>query len=244
MKKIVALLLCIAMLCGTCAVAVYADEGNPDDMEIVSYIDDENPLPDPVVDPPVTPQPSGNGKVAKMRLCSNWTGLPSLGHIWIYFENISDHTLQVGAYTLPVGEGVSVGSFALTRSDGAGIYYNIESYTGNVIGMNDSLYIEKEINESQLKAVSNYILIANFWDPIIFNCLFFASMAWNIGGGGFVFPICIFPFITRLQLRLHGAKSGLSMYCPDRNRVYKQRSFGSAAHLERVSDGSVDTAPG
>lgn len=182
--------------------------------------------------------------VANMYLCSNWSGLPSLGHIWVYIENISDKTLTVGAYELPPKQGVSIGTFALTRSDGAGVYYNIEAYCGNKFGMSSFISMKTELNESELNTVSNKILSSNFWDPIIINCAFFAISTWDMGGGAFVFPIVVLPVLARIQLKMHSYSSDLKMYYPDREQVYKQHGAGSGATLSVVSDGSVDTVPG
>lgn len=182
--------------------------------------------------------------VAILYLCSNMSGFPSLGHIWIYIENVSDQTLTVGKYELPAGEGVSVGTFALTRSDGMGIYYNVEAYCGNLFSMKSPLYIKKEINQSQLNAVSRKILNGNFWEPMFMNCVFFAAGSWDAAGGSFVFPVTMFPIFARLQMKLKGAKTDLTMFNPGRDRVYKQKGSGSSATLKVVSDGTVDTVPG
>lgn len=187
---------------------------------------------------------SQDSAVADIYLCSNWSGLPSLGHVWIYIENTSDKSLTVGKYTLPAGEGVSVGTFALTRDDGAGVYYNIEAYCGNKYNMDTFIYLKKSINKSQLDSISNKILSHNFWDPIIFNCAEFAAGCWNAAGGSFIFPVTVFPVFTRIQIKAHSYGSDKKMFYPDRENVYKQRGSGSSAYLEVVSDGSVDSVPG
>ncbi len=184
------------------------------------------------------------GTVALMYLCSNWTGFPSLGHIWAYFENVSEEPLRLGAYDLPAGEGVSVGTFGLTRSDGFGIYYNIEAYTSNVYGMDDSLYLRVELNSQKFEKISRKILNANWWDPIIVNCAFFAITKFNIGYDGFMFPWVVFPGIARMNMKRRDAQSPLTMFDPGRDRVFKQKGRGENARLVIVEDGSVDTPPG
>lgn len=182
--------------------------------------------------------------VATLSLCSNWTGFPSLGHIWVYVENVSDHPIKVGAYEVPVGQGVSIGTFGLTRSDGFGIYYNIEAYTGNFYGMGDALSLKTELNNSELDGISKKIANSNFWDPIVFNCAFFAITTWMKGGGSFVFPVVVFPALARLQMRTHNPEKAVHMYYPSRDQVLKQKGSGSSATTEIVKDGSVDTPPG
>ena len=182
--------------------------------------------------------------VALLYLCSNWTGFPSLGHIWIYIENVSNKAMKVGVYDLPAGEGVSVGTFGLTRSDGFGVYYNIEAYTGNLFGMGESMYLMTELNQKEFDNVSNKIATSNFWDPAIFNCAFFAITTWMTGGGSIMMPIVVFPTFARIQMKLQNYKSGLKMFYPSRENVYKQIGNGSSAKLRKVVDGSVDTPPG
>lgn len=182
--------------------------------------------------------------VAVLYLCTNHTGFPSLGHIWIYIENVSDKEIKVGLYDLPAGEGVSVGTFGLTRSNGFGVYYNIEAYTGNLYGMEDSFSIRVEMNEEKMQKISKKILRANWWDPIVVNCAFFAITSWNKAGGKFMFPWVVFPVFARTQMKRRDYTENLEMFDPGRERVYKQKGFGENARLIPVKDGSVDTPPG
>ena len=270
LKKAAALLLCIAVIFGTGSLFAYAadlqgiperfasefnlpeDEGEgregseetptepdlPDEGETEEK-DEEN------FDPSAPPSNQyAADTVAVFYLCSNWTGLPSLGHIWTYVENVSDEWLQIGAYRLRPGEGVSVGKFALTRSDGAGIYYNVESYTANLFGMENCLCLKTEMTKADVDKFSSQILRANFWDPIIFNCASFAIFAWNSASGKFIFPIVVFPFLARIQMKAYGADTSFTMFAPDRDSVYKQKGFGDSAALQIVSDGTLDTPPG
>lgn len=197
-----------------------------------------------VVDPPEEVEYDPN-HVADFYLMSNASGFPSLGHIWIYIENVSPRDIQVGCYTCPPGEGVSVGCFGLTRSDGFGVYYNIEAYCGNKFPekLVDCYHVKTEMNEEQTNAVSKKILRSNWWDPIVVNCCFFALSAWNKAGGKWRFPWTCFPFFAKLGIKRTG-EPGVSMFDPGRERVFKQKGSGDKAYIEPVKDGSVDTVPG
>lgn len=223
------------------------DPGIPDDPEIP----DEPGTPDDpeTPDEPGTPDDPekpiyAEDTVALLYLCSNSTGFPSLGHIWIYFENVTENALKVGAYELPAGEGVSVGTFGLTRSDGFGIYYNVEAYTGNLHGMEKTLYLMTELDQSTFDKISKKILRKNWWDPIAVNCAFFAISIWNKGDGPSMFPWVVFPVFARTQMKSRGAKTDLKMFYPEFERVYKQKGSGDNARLVNVDPGTVDTPPG
>lgn len=197
----------------------------------------------PPINPPEEPDSGSDGYVANLYICSNNSGFPSLGHIWIYIENTCGHTLTIGKYELPPGEGVSVGTFTLTRSDGMGIYYNVESYTGNLFGVAKPVASMTRMNEEQVRKVSDKILRSNFWEPLFMNCVFFAATTWMKGGGSFIFPVTMFPVFARLMIK-NKPQATLNMYNPGRNRVYKQHGNGSDATLTVCSDGTVDTPPG
>lgn len=184
--------------------------------------------------------------VADFYLMSNASGFPSLGHIWIYIDNVSPRDLQVGCYTCPPGEGVSVGCFGLTRSDGFGVYYNIESYCGNLFPekLKKCYRLKTEMNEEQANKVSNKILHSNWWDPMVVNCVFFALSSWNKAGGRWRFPWTCFPAIAKVGIKRDGVPGVDIMIDPGRDRVFKQKGSGSKAVLKPVKDGSVDTVPG
>ena len=244
-KKALVLLLCAAVLLGTCSLFSYADTA-PENTDLVSGL--SNASGDKVSgllsSASAEGQKYASDTVAVFYLCSNWTGLPSLGHIWTYIENVSEKPLKIGTYYLLGGEGVSVGKFALTRSDGAGIYYNVESYTAALYGMEDCLYIKTEMTLKDVEKLSERILYSNFWDPAVFNCASFAISSWNMVSDRYMFPFVVLPFVARFQLRAYGAQTDLKMYAPDRHSVYKQINFGDDATMRPVSDGTVDTPPG
>ncbi len=276
MKKIISLLLAVALALPTCATFAYAVEDavplqaaveetaapaeEPQEQEaaelpglgsliMAAFLDEE---PDDGETPgegeePEEPEPPvyDPNYVADFYLMSNASGFPSLGHVWVYIENKSPVDLQVGCYTCPPGEGVSVGCFALTRSDGAGVYYNIEAYCGNKYpeDLKSCFHMVKPINQSELDKVSNYILRANWWDPMVVNCVFFALTCWNKAGGNYMFPWRCFPFFAKIAIKRMG-EPGVNMFDPGRERVFKQRGSGSNARMELCQDGSVDTVPG
>lgn len=184
-----------------------------------------------------------NEIVAKISICSRVREVPSLGHIWIYIHNISDRTLKVGAYELPSGEGVSIGTFANTRDDGKGIYYNIEAHCINKYGDHDFFSITKDMSAATLEKVSNRILDLNHWD-IFKNCMHFAFKVWKDATGQ-GFANFLFPAFGEMQLRMVGARNkALYMYHPTADRVYKQQGSGSGAYLTVVRSSSLETPVG
>lgn len=186
---------------------------------------------------------SGDEIVARISVCSRVKEVPSLGHTWIYIHNISDEPIQVGAYTVPVGEGVSIGTFANTRDDGKGVYYNIESHCINKYGDHDFFSITKEISADTLNKVSNKILTLNNWN-IFNNCMQFTFTVWQTATGQF-FANLLFPAFGELQMRLAGARHrNLNMYYPSADRVYKQKGSGSGATLAVVRESSLKTPVG
>ena len=96
---------------------------------------------------------SGNGTriVANLSVVTRVRGI---GHAWIYVENLTDEPLQVGHYTLPANQGVSVGLFSFTCDDGIGIYYNVESYCCNVHGGNGLVSITTDLDEEEMEKLS------------------------------------------------------------------------------------------
>lgn len=175
--------------------------------------------------------------VVEMYICARKITSP-FGHMWVYFQNKSDKTLQVGAYSLPVGQGVSVGVFGLTRSDGIGIYYNIEAYSVNRYGVDSVICMQEKLTEEELEKVSTRIARSNFWDLFIFNCMGTAFSIWNTGSNVKLIPL-IFPVFGRWQIMLREHQEGIDMYYPTVNQVYKQRGNGKNATLEVVSSGSL-----
>lgn len=177
-----------------------------------------------------------NGDVAKISICSRAGGFPAFFHVWIYIENISSQTLKVGAYDLPAGEGVSMGTWALAVADGWGVYYNVEAYACADKNRNaDDYYsLTKTLDAQELEKVSKEVSRFNWWDPI-FNCTVFAYRVWNAAGGKWLLPVPL-PWVTVIEMAVYGAKIGeLEMYAPEEARVYRQRGWGDNARLEETS---------
>ena len=260
-KRLLCLLLAIIVALGSVSVVAFADETpgvtvtggegtgegttdpvNPDDPENpVTPTDPENPTnPDDPAEPE-EPVVLPTDPVAIVYLCSTWTGI--LPHIFVYFENITEHDIQVGAYTCPKGEGVSLGSFGMTVSDGAGVYYNVECYRNrDKEKIGGFLHIQHTVTAKQLEEVSEYIKSVYFWDPLIINCCFFAIQCWNKSGGEKMFPMTVLPNIARANLRSRGATSeNINMFVPTPQQVYKQNRIPGTRNpkLDVVTKGSL-----
>ncbi|MBR4726493.1 MAG: hypothetical protein IK080_01230 [Clostridia bacterium] len=89
-----------------------------------------------------------------MYLCHRWSKVPSLGHVWVYVENLTQEDMVIGAYTVPPHEGVSLGCFGLTRSDGGGTYYNVEAHCGNKYGVKGMIALQEDLTADKLAKVS------------------------------------------------------------------------------------------
>ena len=185
-------------------------------------------------------EPVENEAVATISICTAIYVWPISGHTWVYVHNISDEPIQVGHYTVPVGEGVSVGAFSFSVNDGWGIYYNIEAYKENTKNRMDKVWSKTEaIDESQLETLTQKLKnYPNYWG-FVNNCATFAFSIWNSVTGDAYFSLLI-PAITQFMLMVTGAKKGtLEMFCPSRDNVYRLKGFGENAHLELASDYSV-----
>lgn len=188
----------------------------------------------------IVSEPAENGAVATISLCTSVYVWPISGHTWIYVHNISDEPIQVGHYTVPVGEGVSMGAFSFSVSDGWGIYYNVEAYKENTKNRMDRVWSKTEsIDAGQLETLTNSLInYPNYWG-VVGNCATFAFSIWNAVTGDFYFSLLI-PAITQIMLMVSGAKRGnLEMFCPSRDNVYRLKGQGENARLERASDYTV-----
>ena len=187
----------------------------------------------------------GNGDeiVAEISVCSRVKEVPSLGHLWIYINNISDRELQVGAYTLPAGEGVSVGTLSYSRDDGHGIYYNVEAHCINKYDDHDFYSITRELSADKLDDINEIIINHNHWN-IFTNCMSFSFKVWKEATGQ-GFANMLFPAFGEMQLRIAGAKyKQLKMYYPTADRVYRQSGSGEGATIYTVKDSSLVTHVG
>ena len=217
LKKLLSLVLAAVMLFSAACVTAYADGS-------------------------LTEQEDENEIVATVSICSCIYFFPISGHTWIYVENLSDRVQRVGLYDLPVGQGVSIGSFSFSVADGWGVYYNIEAFRENRDNNSSNHWTKtKELTQSELDSLSiNIANYVNYWD-FYFNCAFFAFSIWNSVSGDFLIPLVI-PAISQLEVILAGGKKGvLEMYEPTEDQIFRQRGSGSSAYLEPVSDWTINS---
>lgn len=178
--------------------------------------------------------------VARLSVCSCIYFFPIAGHEWIYVENLTDETLTVGLYEVPAGEGVSIGSFSFSVSDGWGLYYNVEAFRENRDDNLDSCWsITEEITAAQAEKLTEELIgYSNAWS-FYYNCMFFAFSIWNSVTGDLLIPLII-PALGQAQVMLHGGKKGkLTMYEPSSDRVYRQKGVGQNAYLVPVSEATI-----
>lgn len=178
----------------------------------------------------------GEEIVAEMYYCATAESLT--GHIWLYFENISEKEIKVGYVTLAPGETTSVGSLRNTRTDGGGTYYNGEAfmsgYKPSVTGATVSL--KKSLTESELNTVSEEIKSMNLYILVGFNCGDFATRVWNSVSSRKIVHLCL-PVITLIELVFMGGSFGaVKMNVPDISRCFKQTDGG----IKQASMSSFD----
>lgn len=137
--------------------------------------------------------------VARMWICAEKSNNSGVGHVFLYFENLTGKTITVGRYKVePYGD-VSVGSFGTEGPRGGGVYYNNETaltHYSQLIGLST------ELDAAELNAVNSKIKDYDRWDPI-FNCNYFALLGWNAGSDSDI-PFLIIPAFTRLFISLKG----------------------------------------
>ena len=208
---------------------VKPEEETPTQPEEDPAVPEEEPtVPDT---PPIQPEGSrplqDNDVVADIYVFYDKSDIHGAGHTWIYVENLTDQELRVGAYTLPPNEGVSVGT--LPEYDGWGLYYNIEAYQQGIYGMEDQLSMKDQITLKKLRRVSSFIVsYPNFWDPVFFNCMLFAFLAWDMGSWKILIPL-FFPIIGKIQMLIYPHETGTLMKPVTKDKVYKQTGmFGWA----------------
>lgn len=241
-KKILSLIL-VAIICFTSvpfAFAVQEDTIIEDQLrqEDTTAPEEEvtNPNEEPTVpeEEPAPPQKSkplqDNDIVAELYVFYDKSDIHGMGHTWIYVENLTDQELTVGIYPLPANEGVSVGT--LPEYDGWGLYYNIEAYQQGIYGMEDQLSIKEEITLKELRRVSRFIIYyPNFWDPVFFNCMLFAFLAWDMGSWKILIPL-FFPIIGKAQMLIYPHETGALMKPVTKDKVFRQVGMAGWAKLE------------
>ena len=179
---------------------------------------------------------SGDTIVGKMYICTQQVGL---GHAWIYIESNFNGDMPVGCYTLKPYQGVSMGTFCFSRSDGPGLYYNIESYCGNKYGLKNKSWLGMDITKTQLLKISKRITQWNYWD-LYFNCTFFAAEIWNCVAKKKIAPI-LFPFFVKWQILAHGGNKDIVMKDVAPTDCYKQKGVAGNVRIEQVSEKSLDS---
>lgn len=203
LKKLTSMLLVVAVLFGVFAMSVSAADDVTDEADVI---------------------------VARMYVGHNERYRSLSGHTWIYIENLTDHSLTVGAYTLPVGEGVSCGTFGTSLADGVGLYYNVEAWRYRNINAYEYTYLSKDLTQADLEIVSNKIINGGTWSHIL-NCAYFAFGVWNsVPGKPLIF--LFFPTLHELQILLYMSHGeGFPMTTPKADRIYKQIGKGDDAFL-------------
>lgn len=212
MKRLLTIILTIAMLISTAATAFAAD----------------------------VPQAADDESIATISLCSNVYVWPISGHTWIYVHNNSDEPIQVGLYEVLPDQGVSIGAFSFSVNNGWGIYYNIEAYKENNKNRMDNVRsVSEEMDAEELEALNNALNnYPNMWSFSV-NCATFSFTMWNSVTGDHLFSLLI-PAISDFMIMLKGGKKGvLEMYQPPRDNVYRQKGSGDNAYLVVASDYTV-----
>ena len=192
--------------------------------------DDDVTIPDVEPVPPQEIKPlQDNDIVATLYVFYDKSDIHGMGHTWIYVENLTDQELEVGIYPLPANEGVSVGT--LPEYDGWGLYYNIEAYQQTIYGMEDQLSMKDEITLKELRRISRFILYyPNFWDPVFFNCMLFAFLAWDMGSWKILIPL-FFPIIGKVQMLIYPHETEVLMKPVTKDMVYRQVGMAGWAKL-------------
>ncbi len=199
-KKIIAVMLSLVMLFATFAIPTAA--GTDADEEIV----------------------------ARMYVAHRPRLMNLSGHTWVYFENLTDHDITVGIYTVEPEKGVSVGTYGYSIADGKGLYYNVEAWRYNKAKVYEYANLSKELTADELAKVSKRIRNSGTWDYTV-NCAFFAFKIWNtIPGHPLVY--LMIPTLNQLQFEIVPTHSdGFEMYYPWKYEVFKQVGRGDNAVL-------------
>ena len=171
--------------------------------------------------------------VVMLYLCERMTE-KMFGHIWVYFENLTDEELTVGYYTLPPKQGVSAGTFLLNAKDGAGVYYNAEAYSVATYGISGIWSLSTPMTRSQLDKASKRIRTSNYWIPFINDCAEFAFKVWNCSSAKPKLISLVIPYLSRLEVKMlyDDISEDLVMYSPTPDQVFRQKFDG----IEQASE--------
>ncbi len=165
-------------------------------------------------------------EVVSMYLCATANSLT--GHVWLYFENLTDSDLPLGYAVLKANSFMSVGSLRNTRKNHGGTYYNGEAFMAkNPEKLKEhTTSIKMNLTEEQLKTVSEEIKSHNLYILVGWNCGNFACKVWNSVSDEHVVHI-VFPVFTILSMLIHGGEKGtVLMKHPDISEVFKQTKDG------------------
>ncbi len=201
-SKIIALLLAAVALVSVFMVSANAKTENADDEEIV----------------------------ARMYLGHKPRYNNMSGHTWIYIENLTNHDLQVGAYTVKKGKGVSTGTYGYQIMDGKGLYYNVEAWRYKNSDPESYIYLSKDLTQEQFDKVNNKISYSGKWSYFL-NCGYYALGVWNCVPGQNVVYF-IWPTLTQLQMLMKdNCSTGFQMIKPKKSDCFKQIGVGPEAYL-------------
>ena len=169
--------------------------------------------------------------VATVYVCQEMQPPYIIGHTWLYFVNLTNHEITVGLYTLPKGQGVSIGTYGLSITGGRGLYYNIEGYRyNNPYKVKDFVCLKKNLTQKQLETMSVQITRHGVWGFLL-NCSFAPFMIWDSVLGQFL-PYLIFPILARLCILMYPQhEGGFYLYNPKPDQIFKQVGWGKRAYL-------------
>lgn len=221
-KKIIAIAMCLLLVSSFSTTSfAQSDMTVGEETETPPIVSDTQPMPDE--------------EVAIIHFCAiPLGGYFIFGHAWVYIENISESDIQVGAYTLPAGKSVSVGTSSFTGKNGFRLYYNLETL---IEKDTDYLSIGDTISANELDAMNRMILNFNHWDPII-NCTFSSSAIWNTVSDKTLIPM-VFPIFSMIQMWIHGNDDEFKMNEPESGTIYVQKGFGKNATIKPVDENKL-----
>ncbi len=221
-KKIIAIAMCLFLVSSFSTTSfAQSDMTVGEETETPPIVSDTQPMPDE--------------EVAIIHFCAiPLGGYFIFGHAWVYIENISENDIQVGAYTLPAGKSVSVGTSSFTGKNGFRLYYNLETL---IEKDTDYLSIGDTISANELDAMNRMILNFNHWDPII-NCTFSSSAIWNTVSDKTLIPM-VFPIFSMIQMWIHGNDDEFKMNEPESGTIYVQKGFGKNATIKPVDENKL-----
>lgn len=176
---------------------------------------------------------------AEIYVCARVKGI---GHVWVYIKNISSEPVEVGCYEVNPGEGVTVGTFFFSRSDGAGIYYNVEAYVGREKGLDGTVVAGQPITARQLEAASAKIRSSNQWTPFT-NCGMVARGIYKAATGKGI-TYAVFPIFSKISIKSRTTITDPETVIEEMKSICtgtpaKQRGSGDNAHYEQASQGSL-----